>query len=241
VIAVITATDIGVFEIDLRFRHQKSISRISVPYKHYCRSLSAKLGEVMQDRQKLEKQVVDIDVASEEMLINQMRWVLERIENLNQGIMGRAVSLAGFAIVELSLVGQLIVTLRKSPLTKNWSINSQKVVFFFAAIVVLCLLLCIGFLMSCVRPMKPGYIPGIEDIQVRLEEGELAKTPAARMFIRKSLTSEQLLYGNSNGKTYGKELSQENLERGAQFRLGFAMLMISQVALGAFVLFAYWR
>lgn len=197
----------------------------------------------MGDQQRIEKTLVNVDAESEIMLISHTHWVLERMENLNQGIMSRSVSLAGFAGIELSLVGQMVINLRKNVGIKKWSLSSQWVLFGFEATTVICLLFCIGFLLWSVRPLDPGYIPGVVAIRNRLEDSEQPEMSVQdRLSLRTSLPLEQLLNRESSKEPqYGKFLVEENKERGKWFRYGFRILIASQIALGTLVLIAYWR
>lgn len=196
----------------------------------------------MEEQELINRVVQDIDVESENMLIQQTKWVLERHENLNQGLMTRAVSLVGFAGIELSLVGQMIINLRKTAGSKKWSFDSQLVMFGIEALAVLALITCIGFLFWSVRPRKDVYIPGVGDIISRLEDSkDPSLSERAQSFLRLSLPMDQMMMKGPKGLSYSDYLTQENRHRGQYFVYGFNTLVFSQFALGILVLVAYWR
>jgi hypothetical protein len=183
-----------------------------------------------------------IDMESEKVLIQQARWILERLEAVNQGLMSRAVSLVGFAGIELSLVGQMIINLRKSVATKKWSLNSQLVLFGVESITVLALLLCIAFLFLSLRARKEPFIPGTEDISQRMEDVNSQElTEDQQMFLLRSFPLHQLLGQGHGGLSYGQYLALENRYKGRYFTSGFNTLVIAQAGLGTLVLLAFWR
>lgn len=196
----------------------------------------------MEEQEWISREVQDIDVDSENMLIQQTRWVLERYENLNQGMMTRAVSLVGFAGIELSLVGQMIINLRKTAGVKKWSLHSQLVMFGIESLAVLALLACIGLLFWSVRPLTNVYLPGVNDIIARLEDSKDASlSKRAQSFLRLSLPMDQMLMKGPKGESYSTFLAEENKHRGQYFVYGFNTLVFAQFALGILVLVAYWR
>ena len=196
----------------------------------------------MEQKPVISQPIRDIDIDSERLLIQQAQWVFERLEGINQGLMGRAVSLVGFAGIELSLVGQMVINLRKSVSKKNWSLHSQIPLFVLESITVLALLTCIGFLFWSFRPRKKPFVPGIEDMIQRLDDIDKAEVNERQdLFMRRSFPLHQLLMRGVEGPTYSKYLNEENKHRGKFFALGFNTLVGAQFGLGILVLFAYWR
>lgn len=176
---------------------------------------------------------------SEKLLIQQAQWVLERLEAVNQGLISRAVSLVGFAGIELSLVGQMVINWRKSSEQKNWSIRSQLVLFSVESITVLALLLCIAFLFFSLMARREPFIPGTHDMSQRMEDAINPEvTENQRLFMLRSFPLHQLLGKGHGGDTYSEYLSADNRHRGKYFTWGFRTLVFAQVGLGILVLFA---
>lgn len=183
---------------------------------------------------------IDLDV--EKVLIQQTQWILERQESVNQGIMTRATSLMGFAGLELSLVGQLVVNLRRQESVVKWSSCHTWLVFGLEAATVVSLLLCIGFLFACIRGIRGPRLPGTQALVERMDwidnqnfDNEIKRFELA------SFPLQQLLMRGQKEISYGEFLKRENYDRGKKFIFGFNTLVLSQVILGALVLVAFWR
>lgn len=184
----------------------------------------------------------NIDMESERLLIQQAQWVLERLEGANQGLISRAVSLVGFAGIELSLVGQMVINLRKSAGTKKWSLHSQFVLFSAESVTVLSLLACIVFLFVSFMARKEPFIPGTGDMNQRLDDTVKQElTESQRLFMLRSFPLHQLLGEGRGGITYSEYLALDNRHKGRYFSWGFNTLVFAQVGLGTLVLLAYWR
>lgn len=185
-------------------------------------------------------QAIDLEV--ERVLIQQAQWATERLEGVNQGLMTRAASLMGFAGLELSLVGQLVVNLRRPDPGIKWSSCHTWLVFGLDAATVISLLTCIGFLFACLRGIKEPKLPGVEAMVDRLDWIDSRDFDKEKKRVeRASFPLQQLLMRGEKTIPYGVFLTQENHDRGKKFIRGFKTLVLSQVILGALVLVSYWR
>ena len=119
-----------------------------------------------------DKESTGRDIDAEKILVQQTQWLIERMESVNQGLITRATSLVAFAGIELSLLGQMVVNLRKPPPAPSWTTLHSLLVFIPFAFGIGGLLLSIFLLFKAIGLSGNPNIPSIDSIIVRLNEIE---------------------------------------------------------------------
>lgn len=182
------------------------------------------------------------DMEIEKVLIQQAQWIVERHESANEGLMTRSASLAGFAGIELSLVGTMVVTLNQSH--ANWTCGYTYWVYTLLLLTVLSLSTSIVLLIMVLKGIPGATFPDHSSIIELLDyldkyKDELSRDTVDNLKIKKPL--EQILMPHKPGDSYLEFLLIENKSRAKNFGRGFNALIGSQVLLAILVLVIYWR
>ena len=98
-------------------------------------------------------------IEAEKILIQQTQWISERYESINEGLMTRSASLAGFAGLELSLIGQMVITFNRTSKDATWSCSYTSFVFGSLVLTTFSLLTCIFFLLRSLRAKRSAKVP----------------------------------------------------------------------------------
>lgn len=190
----------------------------------------------------LEPGPTHMEVEVEKVLIQQTQWIAERYELINEGLMTRASSLAGFAGVELSLVAQMVVSLNRSTPSHHWSHKFTTFVYILVALTVFSLLTSIWLFIRALTAKSSATLPNhgsIVALYAYIEEHKIEMDRAHGLKLRKPM--EQLLMRHAPDKSYLAYLTEENRDRGEKYVCGTHALIASQVLLVALVLVIFWR
>lgn len=180
------------------------------------------------------------DIEIEKILIQQAQWIVERYESTNEGLMTRSASLAGFAGIELSLVGQMVVTLSYSTSIVHWNHRFTDLIFALIFLTVASLSISIiSFLLalSATRTAKFPDHDSLIEILDYLDVNETDKHEADKLKYRKPI--EQILMRHMPNESYPNYLKAENKTRGFKFILGLWSLVTAQLILVALIILIF--
>ena len=181
-------------------------------------------------------------IEAEKILIQQTQWISERYESINEGLMTRSASLAGFAGLELSLIGQMVITFNRNSKSATWSCSYTSFVFGSLILTTLSLLISVFCLLTSMKAKRSAKVPdhlSVSEILHYIEKNQLVGDESNKLKIEKPM--EQLLMRHKPEDAYPAYLKMENSERGNKFIYGLNSLISAQVFLVIFVAFVYWR
>ena len=175
-------------------------------------------------------------------LIEQARWVVERYERTNEGLVTRLASLAGFAGVELSLIGTMVAMISTSTIsTRSPSVTA--IIFALIAFTSVTLLVSILLFLGALRAQRSNSEMDTESINGMLRYFRKRPKDFNRKDSDESVANwilDQILLPGAPHLSYAEELKNENKRRGNPYLLGGYFLLVAQIGLVVTVLFTYW-
>ena len=170
------------------------------------------------------------------------RWVIERYEKLNDGLMNRAGTLAGFAGVELGLISQVVIQFLNGTANKPISHSYKAHLFIIFALAITSVLISIFSFLRCLAATKSNSYP---DMVSLVQFGD---------FIEKSHSDQNneldkyqtwifdhLQNKGDQQNSIGQSFLAENGTRGKWFQRGVVALVVTQNAIATLVIYLFWR
>ena len=168
------------------------------------------------------------DVESVKILTEHARWIAERLERINEGLIQRASYLLSFLVIEIGAVVSFVAIFKG---TLSVSLIFLLIEFF---ILVAC---SIFYLIKTLIIHGEFPIPTNQELEKAYKGG---KKKMSNKAIRQ-IPLEQLLLLKNKKESYYRILLKENEIRGPSFKKGVYWLGSSQLGLVVFLLVLYYR
>jgi len=157
-------------------------------------------------------------------VIEQARWILERLERINEGLLARASALIGFNAIELGIISQVLV--RNSGV--GWSVDALVI---GTALLLICALIS---LLKCISLQGDHVLPNWDSL---FADGSYAN---GHLVVIKGLEFPEVPVTATNSTATGSEspspkfydvLMDENNSRAKHYKRGLWATVMAQVYL----------
>ncbi len=169
------------------------------------------------------------------------RWVIERYEALNDGIMTRAGTLAGFGGVELGLISQVVIQALTSTASKTVSHSFKIHLFVIFGISVVSILFSIFAFLKSLSVSSNYHYPDMTSLRLYANyldtssEEELVEIEQKESWIFDHLQNR-----DQPIKSIGESSLTENADRGKWFKKGVIGLVVTQAVIAILMFFLFW-